>query len=189
MDTARLVRCISSTTQAKVYHLSIRLIRALGYAANREEENMHRRHANPLHAFALGGQPGETGLHSNINQTATEASVNPIQLVCKTVRLSTAKCYSKSDLESSDSPTAHGGLSSRSQRSAAHLSVPSRKWIWASHNSPKGTKPRKPDAVDSQPAICESALGDLRELGKKGSPAECSACLAKSSAEWRLLQQ
>jgi hypothetical protein len=79
MDTARLVRCISSTTQAKVYHLSIRLIRALGYAANREEENMHRRHANPLHAFALGGQPGETGLHSNINQTATEASINPIQ--------------------------------------------------------------------------------------------------------------
>lgn len=84
MDTARLVRCISSTTQAKVYHLSIRLIRALGYAANREEENMHRRHANPLHAFALGGQPGETGLHSNIYQTATEASVNPTQLVCKT---------------------------------------------------------------------------------------------------------
>jgi len=30
---------------------------------------------------------------------------------------------------------------------------------------PKRTKPRKPDTVASQPAICESALGDLRELG------------------------
>jgi hypothetical protein len=38
MDTARLVRCISSTIHAKVCHLSIRLFRVLGYAANREEE-------------------------------------------------------------------------------------------------------------------------------------------------------
>jgi hypothetical protein len=42
-DTAGHVRCESSKTRVKAYHLSIRIYRAIGHAVNRGEKNMHRR--------------------------------------------------------------------------------------------------------------------------------------------------
>jgi hypothetical protein len=139
-----------------------------------------------LHAFAKAGQPGETGLHSNISQTATKASINPTQLVCKTVRLSTSR---KRDLESSNSPTACGRLSISQRSACPPFPVCRENGSGQATFLPKRTKPRKPDAVASQPAICESALGDLRQLGEKNLLQNAAHCLAKSSVERKLLQQ
>lgn len=164
-DTAGHARRESSKTRVKAYHLSIRIFCAIGNAANRGENYASKNSPNRLlHAFAHVGQPGETGLHSIISQTATKASVNPTQLVCKTARLSAAERYWK---ESSDSPTAHGRHHLLSSEALPTFPVRRENGSGQATFRPKRTKPRKPDAVASQPAICESALGDLRKLGEE----------------------